>query len=210
MSGLCGSDPTGDEELQWRALNASVRELLPCGTTTDPDWYDVVQYCHSDLDTWLNLTRKLGGFAKDGQTTYEGGYIHFLGEEYGWLRLGMELRSGSVHVTMLIIHNFGLDLTHLTRLLQGLPSLEVLEIENCVNYGPSMGVSIAHNASARTLPSSLPLVSPNLTKFLVRSSNLIGTLPGSFGRWTQMKYIDLFNNNLTGSIPQVRQHLERF
>jgi hypothetical protein len=207
MSGLCGGDSYADEKVQWQALNASVRDLLPCGTTQDPKWYEAIQECRSLLDFWLHEIKNLGGFAADGRTTFDTTYDHKFGASYGSVRLGLEIKSGSAHVTSLVFKNFGLDLTHLTRLVQGLPSLKVLGISHCVNYGPSMGVSVAQGANARKVPSLLPSVAPKLSTFHVKCSHVSGTLPSSFGRWTQMTSISFYDNYLTGSIPQVRRRL---
>jgi hypothetical protein len=95
MSGLCNSDSSGIEAMQWRALNATVRELLPCGTTTNSKWAAVVDRCHGIQNYWLEESKQLGGFAKNGQTSYISSYVHKLGRQYGVLQMTLNIIQGT-------------------------------------------------------------------------------------------------------------------
>jgi hypothetical protein len=190
--------------MQWLALNTTLRELLPCGTTNESKWSAIVDACRDIQNVFLKETRLLSGFAENGQTSYISAFVHDYGSQYGDLEMALNMIQGAAYVTSIKFSNFALDLRHLTRLVQGLPKLERLELLYCNKYDVEMGVSNLPSEDARHLPDALAAASPMLKKFWIRSSKLTGTLPRTYGSWQHMESILLRDNSLTGIIPQVR------
>lgn len=169
-------------------------EYLLCQNMLDPAYNDTLNNCLSVLENFLYQTESFGAITKAGQSEW----AYSSSNDRG-LGIGIHARviEGITYITDLVCVNFGLNLTHLTQLVQGLPHLEKLHIADC---NRTQGKP---PACALCLPAGLAEAAPNLMDLRIKGSNLQGTLPGSYGRLQHMQFLQLNDNNLSGTIPGV-------
>jgi hypothetical protein len=139
----------------------------------------------------------LGSSVKAGQTSKIFLQNHPQGEQRGFCRVSVTLIDGIEYITAIEVGATdsrypaaGLNLKQLPLLLRGLPRLRIFTCNSCNRAN-----------TTNVLPPTLPRVAPNMMTLALRSSRISGTVPASYGNFSQLDELLLDNNELTGPLP---------
>lgn len=190
MSGWCSSNGPEIERAQVKAL----RDLLPNLL--------YIQYLGENsayLDAFTRVIEYITGQPGLGNVVSEGQSVAQL-----WVspiggftaRITIEVIDDAEYVTRLQLSDAALNTTALAPLLNELRKLRMFECNKC-----NKSSSINLPATDRILPENLPAAVPGLESLSIAGSELMGTLPKSWGRWRSIKEMDLSRNSLNGNLP---------
>lgn len=190
VTGRCaGSSNQGD--MHQRQKRAITKHLMPAlGVNVEPEFSSMLLAVVSEINTTL------GGSVQPGQVSKTFQENHPQGEQRGYCKIFVSLIDGIEYITDIEVGADeypagGLDMQHLQDLLRELQQLKLFECSNCNRA----------SASFIQLPDTLPNSAPNLTTLSLPGCGLVGTIPLTYGNWTQMVSLNLFVNNLTGRLP---------
>ncbi|WIA41425.1 hypothetical protein OEZ86_005008 [Tetradesmus obliquus] len=191
VTGRCaGSSNQGD--MHQRQKIAITKHLMPAlGVNVEPEFSSMLLAVVSEITTTLGESVQSGQVSKTFQEN------HPQGEQRGYCKIFVSLIDGIEYITDIEVGADdeypagGLDMQHLQDLLRELQQLRLFECSNCNSA----------SASFIQLPDTLPDSAPNLTTLSLSGCGLVGTIPSTYGNWTQMVSLNLLVNNLTGSLP---------